>query len=95
MIARVLPAAVLAFLALGTFAAAGQAGGDVVASPAAIAALDDTALAKAYPAKRAGLSFEDGCFSPDGAFFALSVSQIESGDPEQVWLYDLRARKLV
>jgi hypothetical protein len=66
-----------------------------ILSPAAIVALDDSALAKAYSAKRAGLSFEQGRFSSDGALFAFSVSQIESGDPEQVWLYDLRARTLV
>ncbi len=95
MIAHVLPVALLASLALGTFAAAAQSYGDVVVSPAAITALDDGALAKTYPDKRGGLSFEEGRFSPDGALFAFSVSQIESGDPEQVWLYDLRARKLV
>jgi hypothetical protein len=58
-------------------------------------AMDDSTLAKTYPDKRGGLAFEEGRFSPDGVFFAFSVSQIESGDPEQVWLYDLRARKLV
>ena len=91
MTVRVFPIALLASLVLGTLASAA----DVVASPAAIIAMDDSALTKTYPDKRAGLAFEDGRFSPDGAFFAFSVSQIESGDPEQVWLYDLKARKLI
>lgn len=99
MIARFSPIAVLASLALGAPAdariAAIRSYGDVVASPAAITAMDDGVLTKTYPDKRSGLAFEDGRFSADGAFFAFSVSQIESGDPEQVWLYDLRARKLV
>ena len=93
MIPRFLPFALLASLALGTLASA--ASFDVVASSTSITALDDSALAKTYPGKRAGLSFEEGRFSPDGAFFAFSVSQIESGDPEQVWLYELKTRKLV
>ena len=93
MIARLLLCTLPAFLALGTFAAAQK---DVAATrPLAITAMDDSALAKTYPDKRAGLAFEDGRFSSDGAYFAFSVSQIESGDPEQVWLYVLRARKLV
>ena len=91
MIPRVLPFALLASLALSPLAFAA----DIVVPPAAIAAMDDSALARTYPDKRVGLAFEEGRFSPDGAFFAFSVSQIESGDPEQVWLYDLRARKLV
>jgi hypothetical protein len=94
MIARVL-VALLASLALGTLATAAPFNSDVVVSPAAITAMDDGALAKTYSGKRAGLSFEEGRFSPDGAFFAFSVSQIESGDPEQVWLYDLHAHKLI
>ncbi|MDE2135425.1 MAG: hypothetical protein KGM97_06145 [Alphaproteobacteria bacterium] len=101
MITRFLSFALLASLALGTPASADariaaiHAYGDVVASPAAITAMDDGVLARTYPDKRAGLAFEEGRFSSDGAFFAFSVSQIESGDPEQVWLYDLRARNLV
>ncbi|MGA7712725.1 MAG: hypothetical protein WCA81_12540 [Rhizomicrobium sp.] len=93
MIARVLLCALPAFLALGTFASAESDA--ATTRPLAIMAMDDSALSKTYPDKRAGLAFEEGRFSPDGAFFAFSVSQIESGDPEQVWLYDLRARKLV
>jgi len=91
MTGRFLPCALLASFVLGPLASAA----DVVAPPSAITAMDDSALAKTYPDKRAGLAFEDGRFSPDGAFFAFSVSQIESGDPEHVWLYDLKARKLV
>ena len=93
MMARVLLCALPALLTLGTFASAQR---DAAAQhPMAIMAMDDSTFARTYPDKRAALSFEDGRFSSDGAFFAFSVSQIESGDPEQVWLYDLRARKLV
>lgn len=78
--------------ALCVSAAAGPA---AILPSAAIVALDDGALTKAFPDKRKSISFEQGRFSPDGALFAFSISQIESGDPEQVWLYDMRARKLV
>jgi uncharacterized protein len=74
--------------------AAIQSKGNVTVPASAITALDDSALAKAWPAQRAAASFEEGLFSPDGRYFAFSVSQLVSGDADQVWLYDLRARKL-
>ncbi len=69
--------------------------GKVEIPAGAITAMNDSALSGTYPDKRAGIAFEQGRFSPGGHYFAFSISQIESGDPEQVWLYDLRARKLV
>jgi len=53
----------------------------------------DAALAAAYP--KARINFEWARFSPDGTLLAFSVSGIATGDPEQVWLYDLRAQRMI
>ncbi len=57
--------------------------------------LDDSALTAAYPADRSEMGFPDGVFSPRGDLFAFAVSNIVSGDADQIWLYDLAHRKLV
>ncbi len=59
------------------------------------AAMDDAALTSAHPAERNELDFPQGMFSRDGTLFAFSVSQIASGDADQIWLYRLSDRKLV
>ncbi len=55
----------------------------------------DEALALAYPKERSGLDFYTGRFSRDGAFLALVLRNIRIGDPEQVWLYELRSQRLI
>ena len=55
----------------------------------------DEALAAAYPDKRDGLNFSAARFSRDGALLALVLSDINIGDPEQVWLYELRSQRLM
>lgn len=55
----------------------------------------DDALVSAYPGKRMELDFERGIFSPDGMLFAVTLSNIRTGSPEQVWIYDLRSKRAV
>jgi hypothetical protein len=55
----------------------------------------DESLVAAYPKKRGELLFDNGRFSPDGRLFAAVLTGIETGDPEQVWLYDLRSKRLI
>jgi hypothetical protein len=57
--------------------------------------MPDDALVSAYPGKRIELEFECGSFSPDGMLFAVAVSNIHTGDPEQAWIYDLRSSRVV
>jgi uncharacterized protein YecT (DUF1311 family) len=57
--------------------------------------LDDSALNVAHPKERGELEFPQGAFSPKGDLFAFGVSQIVSGDLDQVWIYSLADRKLV
>lgn len=64
------------------------------ASAPAIATMKDEALAAAYPQLRAELEVADGRLSPDGKLLAFSLSQIVSGDADQVWLYELDTGKL-
>ena len=40
------------------------------------------------------LSYSNFRFSPDERLLAFAVSGIESGDPEQVWIYDIETQKL-
>lgn len=60
----------------------------------AITAMKDEALAAAYPQLRAELEVADGRLSPGGKLLAFSLSQIVSGDADQVWLYELDTGKL-
>ena len=52
------------------------------------------AFAKAYPQRFADINAIYGRFSPDGTLLAIATSGIASGDPEQVWLYDIKAQRL-
>jgi hypothetical protein len=61
-----------------------------------IKALRDEALSASYSAKeRAQLSFSSGTFSPDVRYLALQSKNVVSGDPEQVWRYELGTGQLV
>jgi uncharacterized protein len=60
-----------------------------------ITVLDDAALNAAHPKERDALEFPQGAFSSNGELFAFGVSQIVSGDMDQVWLYSLADKKLV
>jgi hypothetical protein len=62
---------------------------------AQVSAFDDTALSAAHPKERGELEFPQGAFSPKGDLFAFGVSQIVSGDTDQVWIYSLGDKKLV
>jgi hypothetical protein len=54
----------------------------------------DEALAAAYPKERGEIDFFAVRFSRDGEFLALVLENIQIGDPEQVWLYEMRSRRL-
>ena len=41
------------------------------------------------------LEFERGFFSSDGMLFAVAISNIRTGGPEQAWIYDLRSKRAV
>ena len=60
----------------------------------ALTTMKDEALAAAYPKLRSELKVEEGRLSPDGKLLAFSLSQIVSGDPDQVWIYELATGKL-
>lgn len=62
---------------------------------AILSTLADAALNAAHPKERAELEFPQGAFSPHGDLFAFGVSQIVSGDIDQVWIYSLADKKLV
>jgi hypothetical protein len=58
--------------------------------------MNDDALTAAYsPKERLYLTFSSGQFSSDGARIGLVAGDILSGDPEQVWLYDLKSHGLI
>jgi hypothetical protein len=49
---------------------------------------------KTYGEDRANdIRYEDLLFSPDGQFLAINISDIITGDPEQVWIMDLKTKK--
>jgi hypothetical protein len=61
-----------------------------------IIALRDEALSASYSAQeRAQLSFSSGTFSPNVRYLALQTKNVVSGDPEQVWRYELATGQLV
>jgi hypothetical protein len=60
----------------------------------AIAQMPDAALTDAHPDLRQNLGFENGRFSPDGSQFAFGLTNIRSGGPDEIWLYDLRNQRL-
>ncbi len=65
-------------------------------SSPSVEALHDEALQTVYPPKeRAQLSFSSGSFSPGLRYLALATTGIASGDPEQVWRYELATGHLV
>jgi hypothetical protein len=59
-----------------------------------ITEMPNEAMAAAYPRNLANLSAVYGRFSPDGTLLAIVTTGIATGDPEQVWLYNLRTEKL-
>lgn len=59
-----------------------------------IAQMADTALWEAHANLRSSLGFENGWFSPDGSEFAFGLTNIRSGDTDEIWLYSLRDRRL-
>jgi uncharacterized protein len=84
----------LAYLARDTALSSTATPAPAAAAAPAITALQDDALAAAYPQLRAVLEVEEGRLSADGKFLAFALSQIVSGDADQVWLYELAAGKL-
>ncbi len=61
-----------------------------------IKALRDETLSASYTAQeRARLSFCSGTFSSDLRYLALQTNNVVSGDPEQVWRYELATGQLV
>lgn len=80
---------------LGTEQPAATADFKLTPSPP-INALGDEALSASYSAQeRAHLSFCSGTFSPDMRYLALQTNNVVSGDPEQVWRYELATGQLV
>ena len=59
-----------------------------------IAQMPDAALTEAHPDLRRGLGFENGRFSPDGSEFAFGVTDIRSGNTDEIWLYALHDKRL-
>lgn len=59
-----------------------------------IAQMADAALSEAHAHLRRNLGFEDGTFSPDGSEFAFGLTNIRSGDTDEIWLYSLRDGRL-
>lgn len=57
--------------------------------------MDSRAFSAAYPDKYKWIAAFGGRFSPRGNLFAIVVGDIEAGEPEQAWLYNLTSRKLV
>jgi hypothetical protein len=55
----------------------------------------DDPIGKAYPRERRNLTFCGGHFSGDGTLFAVVLKDITIGDPEQVWLYEIRSQRLI
>jgi len=59
-----------------------------------ITEMPNEAMAAAYPQNLSNLGAVYGRFSPDGNLLAIVTNGIVIGNPEQVWLYDLRTKKL-
>jgi len=59
-----------------------------------ITEMPNEAMAAVYPLNLANLSAVYGRFSPDGTLLGIVTTGIAIGDPEQVWLYNLRTKKL-
>lgn len=76
----------LALNSAAVFVLLGQLG----AQPLRVTQMSDAALAFAYPQQRSHLDFAAARFSPDGRFLALLLTDILTGDPEQLWLYEMR-----
>jgi hypothetical protein len=75
-------------------AAASISGIDVRLEPAPrISAISVAAIRAAYPGE--GIQFPMGRFSPDGSKLALVISDVNTGGPEQVWMYDMQTRRMV
>jgi hypothetical protein len=55
----------------------------------------DDALDLAYPKERIELHFSLARFSHDGEFLAFAINNVTLGDPEQVWLYEMRSHRLI
>jgi len=52
-------------------------------------------LEKAYGKETAGqIRFRKFKFSPDNQLLAFSISDISTGDPEQIWIFDLATKEL-
>jgi hypothetical protein len=61
-----------------------------------ITTMADGSLAAAYPdADKRDLQFASARFSPDGKFLAVIITGPMTGDPEQVWLYDMTSQHFV
>jgi hypothetical protein len=59
-----------------------------------IAEMPNEAIAAAYPQNLVDLGAVYGRFSADGTLLAIVTNGIATGDPEQVWLYNLQTNKL-
>lgn len=59
-----------------------------------IAQMNDIQLATTYPGERDHLGFRTGRFSSDGKSFVFTTTGVNTGDPEQVWRYDMGLRRL-
>ncbi len=60
-----------------------------------VAEMNDDALTAAYPAKeRLYVRFSSGRFAADRSSIAVVAGDIVTGDPEQVWIYDLKSHAL-
>lgn len=59
-----------------------------------IVQMNDSRLAATYPDKRDSLDFGTGRFSSDGKYFVFTTTGVFMGDPEQVWQYDMKLRRL-
>ena len=61
-----------------------------------VSEVPDRALKAVYTAEqRLHLTFFAGAFSPGGRYLAFEISDVNTGDPEQVWRYDLATHQLL
>jgi len=66
-----------------------------LSSPSTILEVPTRSFIATYgEAKAKEIGYNEFSFSPNGQFLAITISQIATGDPEQVWLFDTVNKKV-
>src|SRR4051794_19790063 len=85
----------VAFFSMGCVLSSFSLAVEVLPSPATIREVPTRSFIEAYgEAKAKEIGYNEFSFSQNGQFLAITISQIATGDPEQVWLFDTVSKKL-